>query len=136
MQSFNKFLSLLIMSLIFSSSICALGGEKKNLDSFKGKFLGQIESHHKMLPSITKFKVNDGLISGEYIIYEKNNLSIGKLSSCKVIEKNMLECKWRDEYGNGVLVVAFSEDFRRLVGEWNTQGEDKKYRWDGLKYDF
>ncbi len=134
MQSFGRFRFLFTTFLIFSSSIYGLGSESKNLDNFTGRYLGEIESSRKMLPSITIFKLKDGVISGEYIIYETNRLSSGKLSSCKVVERNILECRWQDKYGNGNLVVAFSKDFQRLVGEWDVDGDDIQYRWDGLKY--
>ncbi len=69
-------------------------------------------------PMWTQFYVYpDGSFVGRYS--ESQGSCDGQLTNAKVISPQVVSFNWRDNYGKGLLMLSFSNDYKSFNGYWN-----------------
>ena len=101
-------------------------------------FQGTLNSSGKDQPAVTSFFIeNGGKIAGNYIFYECSyycGIHSGDLYDCNILDIETLKCTWKDDWGDGVFLVIFSEDFNSFNGYWSDYDYmNNKYNWNGKR---
>lgn len=101
---------------------------------FAGTYKGSLFSSSRDTPSTTTLAIADGLLIGWYSFVDPDgSTATGSLDACR-IEARMVTCRWRDNYGTGLLRMSFAADYCAFKGEWATSivAQDWAY-WNGSK---
>ncbi|PID45531.1 MAG: hypothetical protein CSB47_08405 [Proteobacteria bacterium] len=105
--------------------------------SFQGHYLGNIQSSNELIPVLTSFfKANDrwGMLStGQYQMMELKSVVKGELSACLPKEGYVLDCRWKDKYGQGDVSFQFTDDYERFKAMWRIDRVQGEFKWDGAK---
>lgn len=106
--------------------------------SFIGNYLGNIQSSNEFVPVVTIFEKPDGrfggLSSGSYQMSEAKAVVIGKISSCLPKDGYIVECRWKDKYGQGDVSFQFTDDYERFKATWRIDRIDGEFKWNGAKF--
>jgi hypothetical protein len=104
-------------------------------ETLTNSFQGTLNSSGKDQPAVTSFFIeNGGKIAGNYIFYEgSNDKYSGDLYDCNILDLETLKCTWKDDWGDGVFLVIFSEDFNSFNGYWSDYDMNNKYNWNGKR---
>ena len=136
----KKLLLLLFLSLGFINSAVA-DTYSTFLDNLINKtsgnsFEGKLNSSGKDVPVVTTFFIDkEGKIVASYIFYQDSYSYIGMLYDCRVLTTQLLNCVWKDEWGDGELKVTFSKDFDSFNGFWNdSRDSSTNYIWNGKRF--
>ena len=131
---------------IISLSVSLVGDQENEVDSrvrlaqersFEGEYLGNIQSSNELIPVLTIFsKLGDrwsGMSSGKYQMSEPKSVVVGHLSSCLAKEGHLVDCRWKDKYGQGDVSFQFTDDYERFSARWKIDRFQGEFRWDGAK---
>ena len=123
---------LLFAILIFSVPV--FGASDEALSNIAGVYKGSLLSNGDMLPVTTHFNRTDqGELTGTYELTEEDGLEVGKLKNINVRDDFFATMTWEDKYGEGTLIILFSEDYLRFKGFWGDNGNPIALDWDGVK---
>ena len=101
-----------------------------------GTFAGEITNAVRPQPDrvVTRLAFRDGELRGRYTIFEPSGESHGNLGDFRSTGKGRGVFRWQDDYGAGILAVAFSDDMSAFDGTWEPEGQPGGGgRWSGRK---
>ena len=123
---------LLFALLIFS--IPAFSANDEALSNISGTYKGALLSNGDMLPVTTHFKLtHQGELTGTYELTEEGGLEVGKLKNINVSDDFFVTMIWEDKYGEGTLIILFSEDYLTFKGFWGDNENPIALDWNGVK---
>lgn len=129
----------MVAIVLFLASACHKETRPLNLsptekENIVGEYFGIINSDQQDCPSVTRiFFKNENLLLGTYEYDEGHIKTNGQLYDFIRITENKLQCKWKDKYGMGTLILVFSEDFNSFSGKWSDTSTVNQYYWNGKK---
>ena len=101
-----------------------------------GQYQGSLVSSGETVPVSTQLdSASSQAIRGSYTFAESGNVKVsGSLESCAAIRPQVLSCKWRDKYGDGILEMTFTPDGRAFNGRWSASDQPGKWlAWSGRR---
>jgi hypothetical protein len=101
------------------------------IGSFKGSIL---DDSWDLAPAITEFYSNDnGVLSGQFLAYEGEELVEGQLSEFQVESEYTLTATWRNKSREGKVRILFAEDYEMFMGFWGGDVNSVSFPWVGRK---
>lgn len=106
--------------------------------SYDGNYLGNIQSSNEFVPVVTLFEKPDGrfgsVSSGSYQMSEAKSVVTGQISSCLAKEGYIVDCRWKDKYGQGDVSFQFTDDYERFKATWRIDRIEGEFKWNGAKF--
>jgi hypothetical protein len=101
---------------------------------FAGTYKGSLLSANGDTPSTTTLAAAGGLLTGQYSFVDTDgSTATGTLDACRV-QARLVTCRWRDNYGTGLLRMSFDADYCEFKGEWATSIVAQAWAyWNGSK---
>jgi S1-C subfamily serine protease len=80
----------------------------------------------------TFYSDENGAIQGNYVYYENNKETTGRLYDFVPSRTGKIRFSWQDKYGTGKLEISFSDEFQQFSGIWGIgQNLTRTYYWNG-----
>ena len=124
----------LVLSLLLVLPAAGYAADVPDLTRVAGVYKGEVFNGDDLDPITTTFTFNsDGRLSADYVVDEESGVYEGTLSNTHIEDANTFTFEWTDKFGEGYVVLEFSDDFHRFDGYWGNRDSDAVHEWYGVR---